>query len=111
MRESRQAARQKVRSVTLMALSAWLVVTAAAADGVIEINQAGAMQGGVTAGDTAAGFPVTISEFGSYRLTGNLTVADAGTTAIEVTSGDVTIDLNGFIISGMTTCSGTPAVT
>src|SRR5438046_162421 len=40
-----------------------------ASDGVVEINQARALAGGVTRGD-APGFPVTISQPGSYRLTG-----------------------------------------
>jgi len=44
---------------------------AGAVDGVIEINQAKAKAGAVTAGDTP-GFPVTISAAGSYRLTGDL---------------------------------------
>ena len=76
-------------------------------DGVIEINQARAEAGDVTPGDIP-GFPVTISEPGSYRLTGNLTVPDADTTAISITEADVTLDLNGFAILGPTTCSGSP---
>ena len=81
-----------------------LTAPAHAGDGVIEINQAKAEAGGVTPGDTE-GFPVTISESGSYRLTGNLTVPDENTTAIEITADDVTIDLNGFAILGPTDCS------
>lgn len=75
-----------------------------AADGVIEINQVAAFAGGVTSGD-AAGFPVTISQSGSYVLTSNLTVTNENTTAIAVEASDVTIDLNGFAILGPTTCS------
>jgi len=73
---------------------------AAAVDGVIEINQARAAAGGVTATDTA-GFPVTIDRGGSYRLTGDLLVA-AGTHGIEISAAgaDVTLDLNGFSITG-----------
>jgi hypothetical protein len=80
-----------------------------AVDGVIEINQARALAGGVTASDTA-GFPITIDHGGSYRLTGDLTVPDANTTAIEVdaTGTEVTIDLNGFSILGPVVCSGLP---
>lgn len=88
---------------------------AQAVDGVIEINQVKAKVGGVTPGDTPL-FPVTISQPGSYRLTGNLDVTDASarppgtlaenTTAILVTAGNVTIDLNGFTIKGPTVCSG-----
>jgi parallel beta-helix repeat protein len=96
-----------------------LVVTgpAHAVDGVIEINQVRAKAGGVTPGDTPL-FPVTISQPGSYRLTGNLDVTDASarpggtlaenTTAILVTVDDVTIDLNGFMIKGPAACSGLP---
>ena len=71
-------------------LMAALTLTAQAADGVIEINQAI-----IEAND---GFPYVISEPGSYILTGNLTVPDENTTAIEVRADDVTLDLNGFAI-------------
>jgi hypothetical protein len=78
-------------------------------NGVILIDQSAAMAGNVTPGD-AAGFPVTISRPGSYRLASNLVVPDANTTAIEVTADThgVTIDLNGFSIQGPTVCSGFP---
>ena len=59
-----------------------------AADGIIEINQAGVEANG--------GFPYVISEPGSYKLTGHLSVFN--TTAIEVRADDVTLDLNGFAI-------------
>jgi len=73
---------------------------ATAVDGVIEINQARALAGGVTPGD-GAGFPVTISASGSYRLTGNLTVP-AGVDAIDIdpSAHHVTLDLNRFEIAG-----------
>jgi len=80
---------------------------ALAADGVAEINHVRALQGGVTAGD-AAGYPVTLSESGSYLLTGNLTLPDQNTDGIEVTADDVSIDLNGFAIEGPVTCTGEP---
>ena len=83
------------------------VMPSYAVDGVIEINQARALAGGVTAGDSP-GFPVTIDQPGSYRLTGNLTVPDADTTGIEITSEDVTVDLNGFAIIGPNRCGGSP---
>ncbi len=78
-----------------------------AVDGVVEINQAGALAGGVVSGDTA-GFPVTIGQSGSYRLTGNLTVTNPATTALQVSASSVTIDLNGFTIQGPTSCTGVP---
>lgn len=75
------------------------------AGGVITIDQARAEAGGVTPGD-APGFPVTISQPGSYRLMSNLTVSDPALTAIDVIANDVTIDLNGFVIQGPVSCSG-----
>jgi hypothetical protein len=56
--------------------------------------------GGITPGD-APGFPATLSRPGRYKLTGNLK-APAEKDGIEVTQHDVTIDLNGFTISGAT---------
>src|SRR5271154_6656573 len=70
-----------------------------AVDGVVLINQSSALQGGVTPGD-APGFPVTISQPGSYRLSSNLVVPDSNTNAIEITAEFVTLDLNGFSIVG-----------
>jgi hypothetical protein len=95
----------RYRSLFLLLLS--LAVPAGAVDGVIEINQARALLGNVTPGDTA-GFPVTIAagHSGSYRLTGNLSVSSDAVDAIEVLAADVTIDLNGFTIDGPTVCTG-----
>ena len=67
-----------------------------AADGVTEINQASV--------EAAGGFPYVISEPGSYTLSGNLTVPDENTNAIEVEAPDVTVDLNGFAIIGPVKC-------
>jgi hypothetical protein len=90
--------------IALLAL-AW---PARAVDGVTEISQA-CVANGCFGGD-APGYPVTISTPGSYRLTGSLRVRDTGVFAIRVSSDvhDVTIDLNGFSISGPTVCSGYP---
>jgi hypothetical protein len=76
-----------------------------AVDGVVLIDQARALAGNVTPGD-APGFPVTISQRGSYKLGGNLTVPDGNSTAIEIRSSFVSIDLNGFSIIGPVDCSG-----
>jgi hypothetical protein len=73
-------------------------------DGVVLINQAKAIAGGLTPGDTP-GFPVTISKPGSYKLSSNLTISRVNTTGIEITSDDVTLDLNGFTIQGPTVCT------
>jgi hypothetical protein len=78
-----------------------------AVNGIVLIDQNRALAGNVTPGD-APGFPVTISLPGSYRLSGNLTVPDANTTAISTTVNNVTIDLNGFSIIGPTVCLGSP---
>ena len=75
----------------------------------VTIDQAKAMAGAVTSGD-AAGFPVTLSQPGSYRLTGNLVVPDANTTAITITAPNVTLDLAGFTISGPVTCTTFPTM-
>lgn len=89
-----------VRCSLGLALVVGVAPPVCAVDGVVEINQARALASG--------GFPVVISEAGSYRLSGNLTVPDANTDAIHVTHDDVTIDLNGFSILGHTVCSGSP---
>jgi hypothetical protein len=80
---------------------------AGADEGRIEINQAAALAGDVTAGDTA-GFPVTLSAPGSYVLTSNLDVPDADTDGIEVLADHTTLDLNGFSVLGPSVCSGEP---
>lgn len=72
--------------------------------GQVTINQSKANAGNVTPGD-AAGFPVTLTAPGSYELTGNLTVPNANTTAIQVTADNVSINLNGFVIKGPTVCT------
>src|SRR5262245_43423647 len=79
-----------------------------AANGVVLIDQDRALAGNVTLGD-APGFPVTISQSGSYRLSGNLTVTNVDTTVIQVTADAVTLDLNGFSIIGPAICVAGPA--
>lgn len=104
----------------LAACAGLLLLTAAplaASDGVIEINQARALAGGVSGNNDVAGFPVTLEPGKSYVLTSDLdvTVPFPGApppqdrTAIDVPGTDsdhpVTIDLNGFTIRGPVTCS------
>lgn len=84
-----------------------LAASAGAVDGTIDINMAVVNQGGASPCGSTAGFPCIISAHGSYRLTGNLVVAGA-TDAIDVNVGQVTIDLNGFSITGPGSSSGTP---
>jgi len=59
------------------------------ADGQILINQATVM--------AAGGFPYTISQPGSYKLSGNLIDTALGN-GIVITASNVTLDLNGFAI-------------
>ncbi len=68
-----------------------LVSAAASASGVILIDQSTVMASG--------GFPFKITEPGSYQLKGNLVVT-AADTAIAISVGNVTLDLNGFSITG-----------
>jgi hypothetical protein len=86
---------------------------ALAVDGVLEINQAKALAGDVTAGD-APGFPVTLSQPGSYRLTSNLAGdgGDGGAAAvIQITTSSVSLDLNGFEIAGLVNGSNSDCIT
>lgn len=79
-----------------------------ASDGVLEINQA-CVIGGCFSGDTA-GFPVTIdgSAGKSYLLTSSLAVSSPNTSAIQISTDGVSLDLNGFTIKGTTTCGYQP---
>lgn len=82
--------------LTLAALA--FAAPAYAIDGEVLITQGKANAGGVTPGDSP-GFPVTLSRPGSYKLAGNLTVP-SNKDGINITSYDVTLDLNGFRIHG-----------
>lgn len=85
---------------------------ALAADGVLEVNQTCAVVTGCFSGD-APGFPVTIDGIAgrSIRLTGDLEIGDADVTAIDAVVDDVTVDLGGFRIHGVTVCEGLSTVT
>lgn len=80
-------------------------LSAAASDGRLEINQS-CVATGCFPGD-AAGFPVETQEATSYVLTSNLVVPNADTIAVTL-GASATLDLNGFAISGTTSCTGTP---
>ena len=81
--------------------------TVSADDGVVEINQARALAGGVTPADLP-GFPVTLdaSAARSYRLTGSLFL-DASVTGVDAVEGatGTTLDLNGFEIACAAACA------
>jgi len=74
-----------------------------ASDGRIEIDASRAALGGITPGD-APGFPVTLSQPGSYVLTEELLVP-TGSSGVEVTSPEVAIDLNGFRVRSGFVCT------
>ena len=84
----------------LLAIMALVPFHAFAVDGVVLINQSTVVRRG--------GFPYVISQAGSYRLSGNLTVPNADTTAIFMNNDNITLDLNGFSILGPTVCVGDP---
>jgi parallel beta-helix repeat protein len=112
-REDTLADRRSARALAygVLALTFTLAGRAQAVDGVIEINQARADQGGITPGD-APGLPITISASQpmSCRLTGpltNSTTADV----IQILSPHITVDLNGFMVAcASPQCSGTGVV-
>lgn len=114
-----------MRSVITGGLAAVALAGAAnAGDGVIEINHAAAIAGGVTSYDDP-GYPVTIIPGASYRLSSDLRVNSEDIDVIDAvvptvlgfpsTNGTITLDLNGFsvrcftgvIIIGGQTCAGT----
>jgi hypothetical protein len=70
-----------------------------ASDGIRLITAASAQAGNVTPGD-GPGYPVTITQPGSYRLAGNLVVSDPYVSAIEINADNVSLDLAGFVIQG-----------
>ncbi len=69
----------------------------AGSDGATLINQTAVLKAG--------GFPYVITQPGSYKLNGNL-VVPADTTGIEIKANGVTLDLDGFNITGAITCAG-----
>ncbi len=94
-----------MRLFVLPALTLALALPVSAGEGAIEINQARAEAGGITAGDTA-GFPVILSSSGHYVLTSDLVVPNENTTAVSITVDHVTIDLAGFSLIGTHVCTG-----
>lgn len=93
-------------------LAAALAAPAWASDGVIEINHARALAGGVSGSLAAdpAGYPVRITQPGSYRLTSDLAVPNAAAGGIVIAAGtdDVTLDLGGFTIRGVSSVVAIP---
>ncbi len=96
-RFGRKRISMRILLLTLLLFVA-LAAPALAVDGVLEINQTCAVSTGCFGGDVA-GYPVTITEPGSYRLTSNLATESTNMTAILITTSDVAVDLNGFTIA------------
>lgn len=84
--------------VVILMVVALPAALARAADGQVLITHAKVLAGKVTAGD-AAGYPATLSVPGSYILGGNL-APGPNKDGIVAASADISIDLNGFRISG-----------
>lgn len=81
-----------MKKTILIALTTILIPACSfAVDGVVLINQSTVL--------AAGGFPYTISQPGSYKLTGNLTVPPQ-VNGIQINVSNVALDLNGFTISG-----------
>lgn len=99
----------RARIASLLLASFAVAAPAGAGDGVREINQACALAG-CWPGDSP-GFPVRITEPGSYRLTGSLVTASLSANVITVyeTASGSTLDLGGFSLVGPVTCTGEPA--
>jgi len=72
-------------------------LAAGAVDGAIQLNQARAIRGGLSASDVP-GFPITLDAPGHYVLTSDLEVSDPDAGGILVATSNVSIDLNGFRI-------------
>src|SRR6266436_6650069 len=85
------------KTVLLVLAMALVPFCAFAVDGVVLINQSTVM--------AAGGFPYVISQPGSYKLSGNLTMNTTNTgnyrgndVPIVISSSSVVLDLNGFSI-------------
>jgi hypothetical protein len=84
--------------IALCAALAVSLATPAHAAGEILLTHAKALAGNVTPGDPP-GYPIVLTRPGSYQLASNLFTA-ANKITIQVTSDNVTIDLNGFTLHG-----------
>ncbi len=99
-----------MRVFLLVFLSFSLFSPAFASDGVLEINQTCATLMGCFPGDSA-GFPVTITSSGSYRLTSTLSQGffppfGSPTTAVTISANNVDLDLGGFSINCVSVFAG-----
>ncbi len=93
----------QLKRVAIAAFALLAIAAGSSAQAQTTIDQNKALAGNVTPGD-GAGFPVTLSLPGAYKLTSNL-VVPAFTQGIDIQAEGVTLDLNGFTISGPVTCN------
>ena len=84
------------KSVIILATTVLAQVSAYAVDGQVLINQSTL---------NASRGTYTITSPGSYKLSGNLQQKDNNTDVIVIASDNVTIDLNGFSVTGPVDCS------
>jgi hypothetical protein len=94
-----QATSLSLRQLAMTLALPWLAATVQAQT---SIDQAKALAGNLTPGDTPY-YPITITEPGSYVLTSNLDVP-GNQVAIVIDAENVSLDLNGFEIRSMGTC-------
>ena len=100
-------ARYTARVLSMAAIAA--ASAAHGGEGVLEINQDCAVNGGCFPGDKP-GFPVQISDSSnprSYVLTGDL-LLPSGVDGIDISIANVSLNLKGFEIRGPESCTGTP---
>jgi hypothetical protein len=95
-------------SLTLLfviVMGAFTSTSAHAVDGVVLINQTTVIAG-LPGCPTGGNFPIIICQSGSYELSGNLQVTASKTDAIDIKAKNVSLNLNGFTITGPVTCTG-----
>lgn len=98
-----------MRSVIVLLLILATAPAVWAGEGKLEINQTCAVETGCFPGDSP-GFPVTLTASAissSFVLTSDLDVAAANVDGVRFVADDLTLDLNGFTISGPVACTGT----
>ncbi|HUG22347.1 hypothetical protein [Piscinibacter sp.] len=91
------------RKLAPLAFAAALLTLTGSAWAQANIDHKKALAGNVTPGDTA-GYPITLSQPGHYKLMSNLMVPN-GTTGVQIMANGVTLDLNGFTVTSGRTCT------
>ncbi len=85
-----------MKKFLFIALAAAALIFGAVANAQTQINQA-----------NISSFPVVITKPGSYILTSNLNVTSTTSNAINIQASNVTLNLNGFSITGPNSCNAT----